>query len=1323
MGSYTYSFTIGYTPENTLAGGAESPASYDALRRYFNPGLAGTNWEAVLRGLGVGDDLNLSAARILFDQLFVPTASERFLDRRTGNYGVTRPIDTGISDEVYRELATAIHTEKVTSQALWRVLEIFYGADSVRGYVETGKYEPYVLFDGATIDFCFENVTNITVEFLRDDFTVLRRATAVEVAAVITRKLQEVGSNAYAVAHYNPIDQEYGVRVYSGTRGLNSKASVVGGTAQPKLRFETPVFNPPTSFVSQIWTISMPSESVARFSCASDAIYDFSQIHVGDYVVISGPEFADVHLGEWEITDVYYTPGAQWFEVSNPDGVLQNNILQEEFDSVWVFRPTVKTLNDNIAQAVVVSNNGSLEIKIPATTTVVNRSEGYAGYVPEYAEHDIVSAVRTPDGTVTVTTPVSHGVLAGQSVIIQDTTPYGVPGYVAGSPADATYDGNGVSTGASDACFLTRITTDTAYAGVPGAVGRFLDGQTLLLSGETYSVTGTRATNGYNYLHITTGTTSETDGSIGYDYEWRRVDNSLPLSGGSAVLMTEDRGTYGKITVVSGTPGVWNDYSATNENVYTKSWLVGQTDAPGHIYIDAPVTKNVSNAYGAASEMTDASHPGWVFASGGYLVRNLAHTSADMYDPIAGTWTEAAGMGTPRMQHTQHTLDDGKILVVGGHLPCQRYASTANTQHRWDFTETEPTATFTDSIGGIVLNRSGNDRSPGKIGHGVKLTAPLVATGVDAGLNSLLLGAWTIEGWATGGRGCIFSHGGYTALEADNILAQLAITGGDVFYWKWQNGAGIDCSVGQTTTRWTTVMPVRDTAGHEPVYYHLALTKTLSGGLYDVSLYVNGVVVQTWTGNALPSGGTTGVWHFGQDPDAIHVPYTGRISGWRIHDTGMTANQIWQIYKTEQGVSHDSAYDKTGQPVGNATNTSEIYDPATDTWSYTGTMGYARYGHGGVTLPDGRVLAIGGIGYRSTAPHDVGANSRTLELKSCEMFDPVLRMWRRINDMSVARAYPGVVLSTTQNRVWVSGGYTSDTVEYLDLASMKWHLSTAKLLTSRPESVASLGSDGKTVVIAGGYGAGTYDSVYTSLINHILVPASDTVKTSGIHGIGRVESVESATVFTLSSHDSEYGICTAGNYMVMAAPTSDIAGPYVLDAGCPPVTGIEGQLAAPIAANKAYSVITLSGTQAAAFPDASGYLAFGFGSDVYEGPVRYHERLSNTELRIDAGYKFTNRLATGTTVTWLASKSPLLDLPRETGSFWITNSPAGRDAAVQTIRDIVGAGIPTVIDVVYPGDRGLGNEGGPDHGVAKLTDAVPVWANHIDAEVSDAREE
>jgi N-acetylneuraminic acid mutarotase len=49
-----------------------------------------------------------------------------------------------------------------------------------------------------------------------------------------------------------------------------------------------------------------------------------------------------------------------------------------------------------------------------------------------------------------------------------------------------------------------------------------------------------------------------------------------------------------------------------------------------------------------------------------------------------------------------------------------------------------------------------------------------------------------------------------------------------------------------------------------------------------------------------------------------------------------------------------------GDNWGRPTNSAEIYNPATDSWSFVGSMVEARAGHTAIVLENGRVLIAGG---------------------------------------------------------------------------------------------------------------------------------------------------------------------------------------------------------------------------------------------------------------------------------------------------------------------------------------------------------------------------
>ena len=112
---------------------------------------------------------------------------------------------------------------------------------------------------------------------------------------------------------------------------------------------------------------------------------------------------------------------------------------------------------------------------------------------------------------------------------------------------------------------------------------------------------------------------------------------------------------------------------------------------------------------------------------------------------------------------------------------------------------------------------------------------------------------------------------------------------------------------------------------------------------------------------------------------------------------------------------------------------------------------------------------------------------------------------------------------------------------------------------------------------------------------------------------------------------------------------------------------------------------------ASQFPDAQGYLIFGYGTEQQEGPVPYVGRPSNNTLLISSAYNIKIPHGVGTDVALVSSKAPAvisadgLDYP-----FYITDVVSGRVYAESLLQSIAATGINIVFTVLYPNSIGLG---------------------------------
>jgi N-acetylneuraminic acid mutarotase/sugar lactone lactonase YvrE len=152
---------------------------------------------------------------------------------------------------------------------------------------------------------------------------------------------------------------------------------------------------------------------------------------------------------------------------------------------------------------------------------------------------------------------------------------------------------------------------------------------------------------------------------------------------------------------------------------------------------------------------------------------------------------------------------------------------------------------------------------------------------------------------------------------------------------------------------------------------------------------------------------------------------------------------------------------------GNASNivfsSAELFDPNTGTWSPTGSMAVTRYGHTMTLLPNGKVLVVGGTSCISCFN----------ALGSAELYDPASGTWSNTGSLAAVRlAHTATLLAN--GKVLVAGGGSTNngdlmksSAELYDPATGVW--TSAGIMPSGAHFVhsAAMLSDGR-VVVAGG---------------------------------------------------------------------------------------------------------------------------------------------------------------------------------------------------------------------------------------------------------------
>jgi len=143
---------------------------------------------------------------------------------------------------------------------------------------------------------------------------------------------------------------------------------------------------------------------------------------------------------------------------------------------------------------------------------------------------------------------------------------------------------------------------------------------------------------------------------------------------------------------------------------------------------------------------------------------------------------------------------------------------------------------------------------------------------------------------------------------------------------------------------------------------------------------------------------------------------------------------------------------------GNSLATAELYDPASGTFSPTGSMEAARYGHTATLLSNGKVLVTGGYYF-------VVASDTSGTLTTAELYDPASGTFSATGSMETARGGHTATLLNA-GKVLVAGGADTSTTELFDPTAGTFSATGATEI-ARTEHTATLLPDG-TVLVAGG---------------------------------------------------------------------------------------------------------------------------------------------------------------------------------------------------------------------------------------------------------------
>jgi uncharacterized delta-60 repeat protein len=310
---------------------------------------------------------------------------------------------------------------------------------------------------------------------------------------------------------------------------------------------------------------------------------------------------------------------------------------------------------------------------------------------------------------------------------------------------------------------------------------------------------------------------------------------------------------------------------------------------------------------------------GKVLVAGGFNDTTGEVGSAEVYDPVAGTWTTTASLSIPRHLHTATLLADGRVLVTGGGAP-----TLADTEEydwatgSWNFTgslsttRSAHTATLLPNGKVLLAGGFGTNNGTAYATNGVSLTSCELYDPATAAASS------------TGSLNTPRYYHTSTLLANGKVL----VTGGD----------------GATNSPTTAEL-------YDPAEGTWATTGTMqySRTLHTATLLSNGKVLVV---------GDANVSELFDPPTGTWSPTSPMLFGLTYHRATLLANG--QVLITG---GHDFYSQRV---VSNA----ELYDPVTGTWTNTGSMNVPRYYHQATLLPSGKVLVEGGDSAGSAELYD-----------------------------------------------------------------------------------------------------------------------------------------------------------------------------------------------------------------------------------------------------------------------------------------------------------------------------------------------------------------
>jgi hypothetical protein len=314
-----------------------------------------------------------------FRQLFLTTASGKYLIRLGAQEGFTVPQQSGLGVDAFREIVPAVVSyPKQIANTIIRLMSIFYDKSLVSPSFISTQSEPFNFHDKDVLKIRTDK-GDLSIGIYEGQVSDLTNVKASEYAGIINAAQSDV----FADVSFERENSKTYVRLTSKTYGGGAYIQIIGGTAQNSLKFPSTAAT--LNGVGTNWIVEKKDgvlwTDITKFTWDGTGVNpNVYLVGVGDFATFRGLSAPfDVFNGTYTVEEVGY----DYFVIRNERFQLASAILTEPADNTIVFTVDKRsTIIQN--KEYCISNEASeseYSLFVSAVPSVVKRKLRGGGFV------------------------------------------------------------------------------------------------------------------------------------------------------------------------------------------------------------------------------------------------------------------------------------------------------------------------------------------------------------------------------------------------------------------------------------------------------------------------------------------------------------------------------------------------------------------------------------------------------------------------------------------------------------------------------------------------------------------------------------------------------------------------------------------------------------------------------------------------------------------------------------------------------------------------------------------------------------------------------